>query len=50
MTAPMVHPYNGLKYTYCRDINGITIELYQPGDGPLSLPQLLAAKRLQAKK
>lgn len=47
--APMDPPFCGLKYTYCRDINGITIELYQPGTGDLSLPRLLAAgKRLIA--
>jgi len=44
-TAPDIAPFNGLKYTYFRDLNGITIELFQPGDGPLSLPQLLAAAR-----
>jgi catechol 2,3-dioxygenase-like lactoylglutathione lyase family enzyme len=49
-TAPMVPPFNGLKYTYCRDINGVTIELFQPGDGPLSLPRLLAARGLVAQK
>jgi catechol 2,3-dioxygenase-like lactoylglutathione lyase family enzyme len=49
MTAPNVPPYNGLKYTYCRDINGVTIELYQPGQGPLSLPRLLRAAALAPK-
>lgn len=44
-TAPDVPPFNGLKYTYFHDLNGITIELFQPGDGPLSLPSLLAAAR-----
>lgn len=41
--APMDPPFCGLKYTYCRDVNGLTIELYQPGTGDLSLPKLLAA-------
>ena len=45
-TAPDIPPFNGLKYTYFRDLNGITIELFQPGEGPLSLPQLLAAARM----
>ncbi|MDG2004157.1 MAG: VOC family protein [Novosphingobium sp.] len=44
-TAPDIAPFNELKYTYFRDLNGITIELFQPSDGPLSLPQLLAAAR-----
>ncbi len=42
-SAPLDPPFCGLKYTYCRDINNITIELYQPGTGDLSLPKLLAA-------
>jgi catechol 2,3-dioxygenase-like lactoylglutathione lyase family enzyme len=44
-TAPDIAPFNGLKYTYFRDPNGVTIELFQPGKGPLSLPNLLAAAR-----
>lgn len=47
-TAPDIPPFNGLKYTYCRDPNGITIELFQPGDGPLSLPALLGARKLMS--
>jgi catechol 2,3-dioxygenase-like lactoylglutathione lyase family enzyme len=47
--APEDPPFCGLKYAYCRDLNGVTIELYQPGTGELSLPKLLAAgKRLAA--
>lgn len=44
-SAPDIAPYNGLKYTYCRDRDGVTIELFQPGSGPLSLGALLAARR-----
>lgn len=44
-TAPDIEPFNGLRYAYCRDLDGITIELFQPGDGPLSLPRLLMAGR-----
>jgi len=44
-SAPDIPPFDGLKYTYFRDPNGITIELMQPGDGALSLPSLLAAAR-----
>lgn len=44
-TAPDIEPFNGLRYAYCRDPDGITIELFQPGDGPLSLPRLLMAGR-----
>lgn len=44
-TAPDIAPFNGLRYAYCRDPDGITIELFQPGDGPLSLPRLLMAGR-----
>lgn len=44
-SAPDIPPFNGLKYTYFRDLNGVTIELMQPGEGALSLPSLLAAAR-----
>jgi catechol 2,3-dioxygenase-like lactoylglutathione lyase family enzyme len=47
--APDIAPYNGLKYTYCRDINGVSIELLEPKDGPISLPQLLSVRGLAAK-
>ena len=47
-TSPNVPPYSGLRYTYCRDINGVAIELLEPGDGPISLPQLLSVRRLAA--
>lgn len=43
--APDIEPFNGLRYAYCRDLDGITIELFQPGEGPLSLPRLLMAGR-----
>ena len=50
-TAPDVPPYDGLKYTYFRDLNGVTIELMQPGEGALSLPRLLiAARALEARE